>query len=97
MNEAINPPVEQPPAGKLKCSAICVFEVKPDCRPGDTQCSMASVAAGLNMSTQTRYYSCRCVLTLGLIGKVGDAVVSQKIVNRVAASSSSTLVKAPLR
>jgi RHS repeat-associated protein len=93
MNNALNPPVEQPPAGKPKCSSICVFEVKPDCRPGDTQCAMASAAAGLRMSTKTHYYSCKCVLTFGLIGKVGGAIVSQKVVNRVAASTTSSIVK----
>jgi RHS repeat-associated protein len=92
MNSALNP-IGLPPQGKPKCSSICVFEVKPDCRPGDTQCSMASAAAGLRMSTKTRYYSCACVLTAGLIGKVGGAVVGQKVVNRIAASSTSTAVK----
>jgi len=76
-----------------KCSEICLFEVKPDCRPGDTQCAMASAAAGLRMSTKSRFYSCKCVLTFGLIGKVGGAVVGQRVAKRVAATATSPIVK----
>ena len=80
---------------KPKCSEMCIFEVKPDCR--DSQCSMASRAAGLSMSTKTRYYSCKCVLTFGLIGKVGGSIVGQRAANALAESTSSTLVRGAAR
>src|SRR5262249_49711113 len=43
--------LDEPPVATPKCEEMCLFEVKPDCRPGDTQCAMASAAAGLSMST----------------------------------------------
>jgi hypothetical protein len=72
-----------PSSTKPRCEPICVFEVKPDCSAGDINCSLASQAGGLSMSTKTSYFSCKCVLTLGLLGKVGGAVISTKVISHI--------------
>lgn len=74
------------PRGPMKCDVMCVFESKPDCR-GNAQCEAANRAAGIRSSTETKYYGCACVLSLGLLGKGGLAYANSKMISAVSAAA----------
>jgi hypothetical protein len=61
------------PEDEGRCKHLVTLAVAGSCQPGDSSCARAMRAAGLEEPYYVEYktYSWPCLLTLGLVGKVG--------------------------